>query len=501
MAAPASTVATVATADMSMPLIASVGGPMTASTPSSPADHATAGDATGPTLRRGVSPLMSFSISLTAVNCVSSLVTVYALGLVTGGPVVMIWGWTLVALGFVAVGAVLAEVCSAYPAAGGVYHWTGQLAPGHWGPALSYVCGWASYLANTGANATFAYSFASMCSALAAAIRAPPGAFDLSPGTGAAGALEEDPFTGFSSGETVGLALAALAAWAMINGLRIDQQGWVNNFGAFVQIVTTIAVTVAVLALAPSLNAPSFVFTEFYNGTGWSNTAYVVMLGLLYSLFAFTGFDAGGQLAEETQDPSRAAPIGMLVTCIATALIGFTMTVALLFATVDIGAILYNPYVGLTGANQPIVALFYYAVGDVGGAALSALVILNLFLAGVSTLTATSRIAYALARDGGLPGATYISHISPYTGTPLLSVLMVFTVDAAVLLVTLSSTSAIYNVSSKGARSWCTCFSRPRRWLTCSDRVAHCVWRTVCGALLSHPVPPPQPLCSSTHQA
>ena len=408
-----------------------------------------------PALYRGVSGLMSFSLSLTAVNCVSSLVSVYALGLATGGPVVMVWGWAVVAVGFTLVGLALAEICSAFPYAGGVYAWTGQLAPPRLAPTISYVCGWASYLATTGASATFAYSFAAMCSALAAAVAAPEGAFDL-PASADPPPIEDGAFTGFGSGETVGIALGVLTVWALINGLRIDQQGWVVNVGAVVQVASTIVLMAVVLALAPELNSASFVVTEFYNGTGWDSTGYVVLLGLLYSLFAFTGFDAAGQVAEETQDASRSAPLGMIGCCITTALIGILLTVTMLAASVDIPGILNNPYVGLTGANQPIVALFYYAAGPTGGAALVGIMIVNLFSAGVSCITATSRIAFALARDGGLPGSAYIRRIDPRTGTPLIAVAVVFGVVAVVLLTTLSSTSAIFTVSStkQQGRGW-----------------------------------------------
>jgi len=410
------------------------------------------GAVTPPQLYRGISTIMNFSMALTAVNCVSSLITVFALGLTTGGPVVMVWGWIVVAVGFSLVGVSLAEICSAYPAAGGVYHWTAQLAPSKWAPAASYSCGWANYLAGTGATATFACSFASLVSALTAAVRAPPGAFDLAPG--APGLAMPTPplppadYTGFSPGAEVALAIATTAVWGLINALRVDQQGWVNNFAAGWQIASTAVIAAVVLGAAPELSSPTFVFTEFYNGTGWASVPYVVLIGLLYALFAFTGFDAGCQLAEETQDPSRAAPLGMIGCCLCTAVLGLILTVSLLFGTVDVAALLNNPYVGVDAANQPVVALFYYVGGRAGGPILVVLMVVNLFMAGVSTVTATSRMVFALARDDGLPGSSYLRWLHPTTGTPLLAVLLIIGVDAVILLLTLSSTSAIYNVSS-----------------------------------------------------
>jgi amino acid transporter len=392
--------------------------------------------------------LASFSLSLTAVNVVASLVTVYGLGLATGGPVVMVWGWVGVALGFTLVGLALGEVGAAHPGTGGVYYWTGCLAPHRHAGAWAYACGWASYLAYTGCTAAFAYTLASLCSALAAAVRAPAGAFDLS-GTVPPPPLPPAAFVGFSAGATVGLALAALAAWAVLNSLRVDQQAWVVTLGALLQAVTAVAVVTAVLAGAPTLAPPRFVFTTFVNGTGWDDRpAYVALLGLLYSLFAFTGFDAAGQLGEETRDAARAAPRGMVACCIATAGLGWALTLALLFATPDPAALLANPYVGTAGANQPVVALLFGCAGRAGGAALTALLAANLFLAGVSALAANARIVFALARDGGVPGAQWLRRVSGRTGIPLRAVAAAFAIDALLLLLTLSSSSIIYNVSS-----------------------------------------------------
>ena len=37
----------------------------------------------------------------------------------------MLWGWVLGSLFTICVGLNLAEICSTYPSAGSVYHWTG----------------------------------------------------------------------------------------------------------------------------------------------------------------------------------------------------------------------------------------------------------------------------------------------------------------------------------------------------------------------------------------
>ena len=61
-----------------------------------------------------------------------------------------VWGWIIVSAFTVIVGCAMGEVCSTYPSAGSVYHWTGQLAPEKWAPLISYICGWFNFLVRAG---------------------------------------------------------------------------------------------------------------------------------------------------------------------------------------------------------------------------------------------------------------------------------------------------------------------------------------------------------------
>lgn len=73
-------------------------------------------------LYRSFSSFMNFSFTFTAVAVVSSVTVMFPYGLLTGGPVVMIWGWVVGSLFTNIVGLSMAEICSSYPSAGSVYH-------------------------------------------------------------------------------------------------------------------------------------------------------------------------------------------------------------------------------------------------------------------------------------------------------------------------------------------------------------------------------------------
>lgn len=58
------------------------------------------------------------------------------------------------------------------------------------------------------------------------------------------------------------------------------------------------------------------------------------------SLFSFSGYEAGAHMAEETTNASKSAPYGILFTCIATALTGFTYILGLLYTCQNVDLIL-----------------------------------------------------------------------------------------------------------------------------------------------------------------
>jgi amino acid transporter len=89
---------------------------------------------------------------------------------------------------------------------------------------------------------------------------------------------------------------------------------------------------VTILIVTPVRSSTEFVFTEVNNSTGITNINYVCMMGLLFSSYSFTGYEAGAHMAEETTGASKSAPKGIIYTCIITAIIGFMYILGLLYA-------------------------------------------------------------------------------------------------------------------------------------------------------------------------
>ncbi|HET8907171.1 MAG TPA: amino acid permease, partial [Ktedonobacterales bacterium] len=80
-------------------------------------------------LRRRMSTFSNFAVSFTIISILSGCLTLYLFGMNTGGPIVMSIGWPFVGIMVLFVGMAMAEVCSSYPTAGGLYYWSAKLAP------------------------------------------------------------------------------------------------------------------------------------------------------------------------------------------------------------------------------------------------------------------------------------------------------------------------------------------------------------------------------------
>ncbi len=109
---------------------------------------------------------MSFSLCFSNVAVISSLALLIDFGFVTGGPVVMLYGWIVVSVFSLIIASSMAEICSTYPVAGSVYYWAGALASKEWSPLASYLCGCFNFFGNVANNSGFAFGLAQVFSGL-----------------------------------------------------------------------------------------------------------------------------------------------------------------------------------------------------------------------------------------------------------------------------------------------------------------------------------------------
>ena len=362
-------------------------------------------------LYRGLGAFSNFAFGFTEVSVLCSFVSMYSYGLTTGGSAAIVWGFLITYFFNTIVAYSMAEICSAYPSAGSVYHWTGQLVPPHLTPIASYICGWTNFLGNGAGDAAFAYSWATF---LSAAVVMSGGAT-------------------ITSQDLVAISILILLVWSGLNFFRIDKVGMFNNMAVIAHMGTIGLMFFALFAGSKKLQSAEWVFTSYNNETGFNNQGYVLVMGLLTSVYCFSGFEASAHMAEETHGSRTNAPNGLINTVLATGIGGLLILFPLLFATTDINNVLNN---GLSG-NAAVDAVSF-ALGDKWAAAYAWLVTINLFFAGVSSVAVTGRITWALMRDRGFLYSEYFAQVDPALQSPVRAIMFVFTFDAVLLLLPLN---------------------------------------------------------------
>src|SRR6476661_3257157 len=340
-------------------------------------------------LMRRMSGFSNFAVSFTIISILSGCLTLYGYGMNTGGPAIIVWGWPIVGLFTLTVGLAMAEVCSSFPTAGGLYYWSAKLARKN-GPAWSWFTGWFNFLGQVAVTAGIDFGCAFFINAF----------LNLT--------------WGVSTAHWVTILILAIVLFVhgLMNQFGIRLVALLNDISVWWHVVGVLII-VGVLAFVPSKHASgSYVFSHIVNNTGWSSTFYVLLLGLLLAQYTLTGFDASAHMTEETHNAARSGPRGIVMSIVVSVVAGWILLIGLTFAIQS-----YDSAVNTTTAVPPA-QIFIDAVGDTGGKLLLLIVIVAQLFCGMASVTANSRMIYAFSRDGALPLSHLWHRINPRTRTP-----------------------------------------------------------------------------------
>ena len=355
-------------------------------------------------LFRTMGGFSNFAISFSIISILTGAVTLYGHGLTMGGPAEMAFGWPLVTLFTLTVALSMAELASTLPTAGAMYHWSSKLGGKGWG----WFTAWFNIVGNITVLAGIDYGCA----------------------------LFLTPLLGLDA-TTRNLLIvysAILISHALINHFGIRLVVMLNDFSATVHIIGVIAIVAALLIFAPKQPA-SFFFTAVTNNPkGWPYW-WSFIIGLLQAQWTFTGYDASASVSEETVDPRRRVPWGMVMAVVVSSVAGYLLLIALTLAITDIPSVLNAKDAG--GNDIPaVITILDTALGSKAGALFSALVAMAMWFCGLSAVTWCSRVVYAFARDNGLPASGLWKRVSSKHLTPA---------PAIWLCVTVAFVAAIYS--------------------------------------------------------
>ncbi|KAF3021061.1 hypothetical protein E8E14_012562 [Neopestalotiopsis sp. 37M] len=198
-------------------------------------------------------------------------------------------------------------------------------------------------------------------------------------------------------------------------------------------------------ATAMQFQSWAILFSQNYAYERWHTTMIAWLVGLLTPAIGLVGWDSSIHMAEDSKDAATILPKSLLVSMISTVIATFPWIIAVAFCITDIPGVVTGPAGSISFMSQ----LFY----NVSGGSQAATVGLTMFLpvmgfcgVGPSIISATSRIIWSFARDGGLPKA--VSTVSDQTKTPIWALFITWLSICALSCVYIGNATAYYGLSS-----------------------------------------------------
>jgi amino acid transporter len=335
-------------------------------------------------LFRAIGGFSNFALSFSIISILTGAVTLYQYGLVMGGPAQMAFGWPLVAVFTMTVAMSLAELASAVPTSGAMYHWACRLGGKTWG----WFTAWFNIAGQLAAVAGIDYG----------------------------AALFVTPLLGLPPTSLLAVYGCILLSHALINHFGIRLVARLNDLSVAVHIVGVALIVGALVLFAPKQPVGFFFARITSNTEGWPYW-WAFVVGLLQAQWTFTGYDASASVSEETTDPRRAVPWGIVLAVAVSAVVGYLLLAALTLAIKDLPSVLDAR--DASGNQMPaVIAVLTQALGARAGILATALAAMAMWFCGLSAVTWTSRTVYAFARDGGLPASGVWKRVSRRYGTP-----------------------------------------------------------------------------------
>ncbi|MBN9242978.1 MAG: amino acid permease [Mesorhizobium sp.] len=346
-------------------------------------------------LERRLSRFSNFAVSFSIICILSGGINSLAQATSGAGGIGVGIGWLIGCFVSLTFAVAMSQISSAYPTAGGLYHWGSIL--GNRG--TGWVTAWLNLLGLVtvlGAINVGTWTFFM-------------GAF------GPALGIENTLTT-----QTIFLVVIT-GAQALINHLGIKLTAKLTDFSGYLIFFGAILIAVVCLFSAQTWDfSRLFTFKNYSGDAGagvWPQVSdwWVFSLGLLLPIYTITGYDASAHTSEETIKAASSVPRAMVMSVVWSALFGYMFLAAfvLMIPNMDDAA--------KQGWN-----VFFWAFDQRVPSGLKEFVYLVVFVAqllcGLATVTSASRMIFAFSRDGGLPASGALSKVSPTYRTPVAAI-------------------------------------------------------------------------------
>jgi urea carboxylase system permease len=371
-------------------------------------------------LHRRVGSFASFAAGFSYVSILTTVFQLFFLGFGFGGAA-FFWTWPVVFAGQLLVALNFSTLAARFPISGVIYQWSSRLA----GQTFGWFTGWVMIIGQT-------LTVAAAAIALQAVLPSIWSGFQL---------LGGDPSPTSSTGaqNAVLLGVILLVATTTINIIGIRLMALISSAGVVLEILGVIALVITLFAHAK--RDPSVVM----HATGAAPTPgspyiWAWLASGLMAAYVMVGFDSAGELSEETHAPRRTTPRTIIRALVVSGVGGGLLLIAALMAAPS-----------LTDGNLSAVGLPYVVEAVFGGTAGRIILVdvtIAIIVCTLACQTSGARMMYSMARQKALPFHAVLSRVSPRTGTPIVTSLIVGVGAALVLVVNLGQTAVFTALSS-----------------------------------------------------
>lgn len=334
-------------------------------------------------LMREMGGFSNFAISFSIISILTGAVTLYGTGLTAGGPVVMGIGWPIVTFFVLFVAASMAELASAIPTAGALYHWASLLGGPNWG----WFTAWLNLIGLIAAIAGIDFGCAQFMAPLLGMPDVPRSYMIV--------------------------FVFLLLSHGILNHIGIRAVARLNDISAIYHMAGVGIVVVALAFFAPH-QPVSFLFTRTFTTITNKPYWFAFMTGLLQAQWTYTGFDASAHTIEETKDARVKAPWGLFLSVVVSGIFGYVMLIFITLAIKNLG--------GAAAASNPIQYICEQALGSWFGRMVVWIMTLAMWFCGLACVTSTSRMIFAFSRDKGMPFSSIWAKVSRKHRTPAAAV-------------------------------------------------------------------------------
>ncbi|KTW31223.1 uncharacterized protein T551_01296 [Pneumocystis jirovecii RU7] len=333
----------------------------------------------------------NFSSGFVALYFIGAVRVVFTTGLLAGGPQAFWISYLLSCFGMLITAAVMAESCSALPVSGSLYLWASHYASPKYTRLVGFIVAWWSVSAWTTFIAGNIQSAANFFLSELAVFH-----------------VDFPTSTSVFKFRVVQWLLSEvlLALSVSFNYLKPHLFKYILRASCII-IILDFFLNIIWLPIGVSktygFQDKSFLM-KTYNGTG-AVSVWNWCLSFLSTASLIVGFDAPGHIAEETENASLNAARGVFTSALLSGLLGLPSVFLFLFCSPSLNNLF------ALDAPQPFVQFYVLSLGKKGHIFLNIVIILGHLLNTTVAILASSRLAYAIARDGVLFLSGWVSKI------------------------------------------------------------------------------------------